>query len=120
MSAPELPPANHNQLTQIFNTGYVSGPGSKSLPFGPGASTIAEFVMNENPPGGFSNSGFTLAVSSPTVPGGILKYGSQRLRLQGDGTFTGETKVFEGTLSAENDTALNTLFVQRASIQGDH
>ena len=92
--------------TQIFNTGYIFGVGSKNLPFGPGTSTIAEFVMNENPPGGMRNSLFSLTVSSPTIPANLIKYGSQRLRLAGDGTYTGSTEVREGTLRIENDTAL--------------
>jgi autotransporter-associated beta strand protein len=39
-------------------------------------------------------------------PGSIIKLGSQRLIIQGDGTYSGSSEVAEGTLRIQNDTAL--------------
>ena len=46
-----------------------------------------------------------MADAKGTTGGGITKYGSQRLNIEGDGTYTGPVDVHEGVLSVQNDTA---------------
>ena len=48
------------------------------------------------------------AAGGPPTGGGITKYGSQRLDLQGAGTYSGAVTVQEGVLSVQNSTALGT------------
>ena len=93
--------------TLIYDTGYVTGSKIVNLPFGPGTGTIVELVMNEggNPFVPFIDP-WVLYAAYQTTGGGLVKFGSQRLSLQGDGTYSGATEVREGTLLAQNDTAL--------------
>ena len=101
--------------TLIFDSGFVSDPLPPGTPpvitvnYGPGTSTFIEIVMNE----GGGNPGtvwdiFHAAIFPNTPPGsnGIVKMGSRLLRMQGDGTYTGDVEVRSGTLRVQNDSAL--------------
>jgi autotransporter-associated beta strand protein len=95
------------QGQRIFDTGVVSGTGTINLAWGPGSSTIVTIVMNEG--GGQAGTVWTYSVvfsPAPTGGGGITKFGSKRLNLQGDGTYSGNVDIKEGVLRAQNDTAL--------------
>ncbi len=104
--------------TRIFTTGSVPGPGVFTVPYttpaaGQPGSGLVEIVVNEG--GGASpaqgNSWFYQATVTPTltVPqGGINKFGSKRLIIQGNGTYTGAVDVEEGVLRIQNDTALGS------------
>ncbi|MBY0512916.1 MAG: autotransporter-associated beta strand repeat-containing protein, partial [Gemmataceae bacterium] len=48
----------------------------------------------------------TGTVQDGATKGGLTKFGSKRLVLQGDGTYSGNNLIKEGTLRAQNDTAL--------------
>ena len=102
----------------IFDTGIVNGARSVTFPFGPGTSTRVELVMN---PGGNTNPGTVWELSAVTqVGGGLIKFGSKRLNLQGEGTYGGATEVREGVLRAQNDTALGRQFSGTATTQGSY
>jgi autotransporter-associated beta strand protein len=88
----------------ILDTGLVSNSKLVAINYGPGASTIVELVMNEG--GGEPGTAWELSVIIPTNGGSIVKMGSKRLNIQGDGTYTGDNEVREGTLRLYNDTAL--------------
>jgi autotransporter-associated beta strand protein len=88
----------------ILDTGFVSNSKLVTINYGPGASTIVELIMNEG--GGKSGTAWELSVIIPTNGGSIVKMGSKRLNIQGDGTYTGDNEVREGTLRLYNDTAL--------------
>lgn len=90
--------------TKLLDTGYVPGSKVVQVNYGPGASTTLELVMNEggNPDGG---TAWTLSVIIPTNGGSIVKFGSKRLNIQGDGSYTGDNEIREGTLRAQHDTA---------------
>jgi autotransporter-associated beta strand protein len=94
----------------IYDTGSVVGPGvSPVIPF-TSSNHLVEIVVNEGggsapPPNTWSYQ----ATFTPTLPapaGGINKFGSKRLNLQGAGTYTGAVDVKEGVLRIQNDTAL--------------
>ncbi|MBX9580938.1 MAG: autotransporter-associated beta strand repeat-containing protein [Gemmataceae bacterium] len=95
------------------DTGVYVGAGSYTLTYGPGSSTQVELVVNEgNKPDRdyltpFLNPDFwTFTVTLPNVPDGVIKFGSGRLSLQGDGTYDGDNSVVSGTLRLQHDTAL--------------
>jgi autotransporter-associated beta strand protein len=97
------------------DTGVSVGGGSYTLSYGPGTSTRVELVVNEGnkpdrdyltPPPFNSPDFWTFTVALPDVPDGIIKFGSGRLSLQGDGTYDGPNEVRAGTLRVQHDTAL--------------
>jgi autotransporter-associated beta strand protein len=103
------PPRGLPGSTLLFDTGAVKTSGSATVAY-PGAATIPanllEIVVN---PGGKGSGGWSYtAVVTPDNPGGggINKFGSQRLTLQADSTYTGPVDVQEGVLLIQNDTAL--------------
>ena len=69
-----------------------------------GSSTAIEVVVNEG--GGSGGSAWILNDVSVERPGGLVKLGSRMLSLRGEGTFSGASEIREGTLRAQNDTAL--------------
>ena len=97
------PPRGPGQV-RIYDTGLVNGARVITIPFGPGTGTTLELVMDEG--GGLAGTAWVLHDVSLTTDGGLIKLGSQRLNLLGDGTYGGATEVREGTLRARNDTAL--------------
>ena len=90
--------------TRILDTGFVSGTGTVSATYGPGASTLVEVVVNEG--GTAVGTIWDLTDVSISSSGGIIKLGSKKLTLQADGTYSGITQVAEGTLRVQHDTAL--------------
>jgi autotransporter-associated beta strand protein len=91
----------------IYDSGLVSQTGTAIINFGGGTSTKIEIVMNEG--GGEFGTFWSLdnvAITTSEGGGGLIKLGSKRLNLQGDGTYPGATEVREGTLRVQNDTAL--------------
>ncbi len=107
----------------IFDTGLVSGSKTITVPYGPGLSTVVEIVMNEG--NGVPGTAWTYTLSiqpSFVTSGGITKFGSKRLNLQGDGLFTGDVDIAEGVVRAQNDTALgigtgNTIVESGAALE---
>jgi autotransporter-associated beta strand protein len=87
--------------------GPVSGSGTLTATYGPGASTIIEIVMDAGggPPGTVWTYTGTITPTSVGA-GGITKLGSQRLVLQGDGTYTGPVDIKQGVLLDQNNSAL--------------
>jgi autotransporter-associated beta strand protein len=108
---------------RILDTGFVNNlpdlnTRTIEFPFGPGASTRVELIVNE---GGNPNPGTVWELSAETeVDGGLTKFGSKRLSLQGEGTYGGVTEVREGTLRSQNDTALGRKFSGTAGTQGTY
>lgn len=96
--------------TKIFDTGLVSGSGTATFPYGPGTGTQVEFVMDEG--GGSSGTAweFTATINPDIDTGlsGLLKLGSQRLNIEGPGTYFGGVEVRQGVVRALNNTALGT------------
>lgn len=94
----------------IYDTGLVSGTNTFTVAYGPGPSTFVELIMNEG--GGLSGTAWVYSATvNPTgAPkiGGITKFGSKRLTLQGDGTYSGEVDVKEGVLRTQNDSGLGS------------
>jgi autotransporter-associated beta strand protein len=101
----------------IYSTGGpVSGSATVNVNYGPigsFTSTFITIVMNQG--GGTSGTAWTYtATINPSASGGtagvgaggITKLGSQKLNLEGDGTYTGAVDVYEGVLRAQNNTAL--------------
>ena len=82
----------------VLNSKIVTGV------YGPATSTAIEVVVNEG--GGSSGSAWILNDVSVERPGGLVKLGSRMLSLRGDGTYSGAGEIREGTLRAQNDTAL--------------
>ena len=96
--------------TAFIDTGLISGSGTAVGTFGPGATTKIEIVMN--PGGGQPGTVWTLSNIAITTTGGdsgLVKLGSKRLVLEGEGTYPGGTDIREGTIQARNDTALGQL-----------
>jgi large repetitive protein len=95
--------------TIIFDTGLVSGGATINVPYGPGPSTFVEIVMNPGgqPPGTIWDI-FNITITPDISPEGtgLTKMGSRLMRVQGDGTFTGDVEVQAGTLRVQNDSAL--------------
>jgi autotransporter-associated beta strand protein len=92
--------------TKLFDTGSVSGTGKASIHYS-GGSTVIEIIMDEG--GGPAGTAwtYTAQVIPDTIgAGGITKLGSKRLRIQGDGTYTGPVDIQEGVLRIQSDTAL--------------
>jgi autotransporter-associated beta strand protein len=92
--------------TKIFDTGSVSGVGVATANYS-GNSTLVEIIMDEGggPIGTFWT--YTAQIFPDTFGGGgILKLGSKRLNIQGDGTYTGADEVKEGVMRIQNDAAL--------------
>ncbi len=108
------PPRGPGQVL-IFDTGVVNGAKVVNIPFGPGTGTTVELVMNEG--GGQPGTAWVLNDVSIQLAGGLVKLGSKRLNLQGDGTYSGATEVREGTLRAQNDTALGQSSTGTATTQ---
>lgn len=76
-----------------------------------GTSTFIEIVMNEGGGGTATEWYLTNVQIIPTTTnavGGITKVGSQRLILQGEGTYTGDVNVRDGVVRVMNDTGLGT------------
>jgi len=97
----------------IFTTGGpVSGTATVTVNYGPignFSSTFITIVMNMG--GGQSGTAWTYTAtivpnSATSPPGGITKLGSQKLNIEGDGTYTGPVDVKQGVLRAQNNTAL--------------
>jgi autotransporter-associated beta strand protein len=86
--------------------GKVSGTGTLSAPYGPGTSTIIDIVVDDG--GGLPGTAWTYTgtINPAGGLGGITKLGSQRLILQGDGTYTGPVDIKQGVLLDQNNTAL--------------
>jgi autotransporter-associated beta strand protein len=102
------PPFGRTGSVLDFDTTPVSTPGTQTVPY-PGTSTVASNVLEVdlNQGGGGGGSWSYSVTVIPTNPkGGITKFGSQRLDLQGPGSFTGSNIVAEGVLRVQNDTAL--------------
>jgi len=92
--------------TALATTGFVTGTGTlPSQAYASGTSSLAEIDMAETAP---SSQWAYTATFFPTGAGtgGIIKLGSKRLNLQGDGTFTGPVDVRQGVLRVQNDSAL--------------
>ncbi len=104
------PPQGQPGSTLIADTTLVSGTGVLTVNYGPGPTTEVEVVVNEGggQPGTLWNYNITLTPNVATGRAGLIKLGSQRLNLQGDGTYTGPVDVRQGILRAQNDTALGT------------
>lgn len=102
------PPRGQPGSTRIFDTGQVSGSATVLVPYGPGASTLVEIVLNEGgtDPGTVWDYTATIQPIAVTGMGGIIKFGSKRLTVQGDGTYRGDVDIREGIVRAQNDTAL--------------
>jgi autotransporter-associated beta strand protein len=89
--------------------GPVSGTGTLTATYGPGASSVIEIIVNKG--GGTVGAAWTYtATIIPTTvqPGGITKLGSQALILQGDGTYQGNVDIRQGLLIDQNNTGLGT------------
>src|SRR5207244_1363425 len=70
--------------------GQVSGTGTVTVNYGPGATSIIEIIINQG--GGQSGTvwTYTATVQAAGVSGsGAIKHGSGLLDIQGDGTFGG-------------------------------
>ena len=93
----------------IYDTGEVSNTGHVDITYGPGTGTIVTLIMN---PGGNPDPGTWWYLNNvQIIPkslslSGLIKYGSQRLNIQGEGTYTGTVDIAEGVLRAQNNTAL--------------
>ncbi len=83
---------NNNRSSDIFLNG-VAGIGVEQL----GPNPTSELALTA-----------AVADFNGITGGGISKYGSQRLDLQGFGSYTGTVTVSEGVLRAQNNTALGT------------
>ncbi len=99
--------------TRIYDSGLVGGMVVNAVvPYGPpgpgGPSTQIEIVVDEG--GGTPGTAWTYTASiQPNAGvggGGLTKLGTNRLILQGDGTYTGAVDVKEGTLRVQNNSAL--------------
>jgi autotransporter-associated beta strand protein len=104
------PPRYAAGSTRVFDTGQVAGTGTTTQHVG-GTSNLIEIVVNEggniNATKEFPPWDYTATITPDNAgPGGIIKYGSQRLHLQGPGTYTGSVEVAEGILVDQNDTGL--------------
>ncbi|MBX9583214.1 MAG: autotransporter-associated beta strand repeat-containing protein, partial [Gemmataceae bacterium] len=117
------PPRGEAGSTRILDTGYINNapdltPRTLEFPFGPGTSNRVELVVNE----GGNPDPFTVweLSAEAEVDGGLIKFGSKRLSLQGEGTYGGVTEVREGTLRSQNDTALGRKFSGTARTQGTY
>jgi autotransporter-associated beta strand protein len=86
--------------------GKVSGSGTLVANYGPGPFTQIEIIVDAG--GGLSGTvwTYTATVNPAGARGGVTKLGSQRLILQGDGTYTGPVDVKQGVLLNQNDTGL--------------
>ncbi|HET6573645.1 MAG TPA: MBG domain-containing protein [Fimbriiglobus sp.] len=90
--------------SKVIDTGAVLNSKIVTGVYGPDTATAIEVVVNEG--GGSSTSAWILNDVSVERPGGLVKTGSRMLSLRGEGTYSGASEVREGTLRAQNDTAL--------------
>src|SRR5207244_9689346 len=85
------PPRGQPGSTRIYDSGYIgtNGPVTVTINYGPGASTFVEIVVNER---GNPNAGtawqYNVVIVGNGRFGGITKWGSKRLNIQGDGTYS--------------------------------
>ena len=92
--------------------GPVSGTGTITISYGPQGGFSSNFitiVMNQGggQTGTVWNYNATVNPSAQTLAaGGILKLGSQKLNIQGDGTYTGPDDIQQGVVRLQNDTGL--------------
>jgi autotransporter-associated beta strand protein len=96
--------------TKLADTGLISGTGTLSVSF-PALSTSTsnqlELVFDEGSNLGFGNWSYTATITANNPGGGgITKFGSRRLNLQGEGTYSNANEVQNGVLRVQNDTAL--------------
>src|SRR5262249_3247786 len=86
----------------------VSGAATVVVNYGPGTSTQVEIVMNEGngQPGTVWDYTATIQPNASARKAGITKFGSRRLNLQGDGSYSGDVNIAEGLIRAQHDTAL--------------
>ncbi len=117
-------PTNKNTATIVVNytstnatvtatqTGSGSGwnPGGSVGPYGPVTSTDITIVVNQGNSRQKSTQWNYKASIVPNVPvgGGIIKLGSQRLIVQGPGTYTGDVDIQQGVLLNQNNTGLGS------------
>ncbi|MDB5307092.1 MAG: hypothetical protein JWO38_1294 [Gemmataceae bacterium] len=104
---PPVPPVGG--ANKIYDSGSVIYANTVDVPFN-STSTILDLVMNEPPPapapGVRTNTDWVVPEASIPYTGGLVKLGYGQLALQGPGTYTQATNVVEGTLLAQNNTAL--------------
>ena len=89
------------------------GPTTVTVPYGPGPSTLVEVVVNpEYTPTADHLNAWQVTVTLPDTgdgavkTDGLVKTGSKRVRLQGDGAYSGAVDVQAGTLVVQHDAAL--------------
>ncbi len=108
-------PGNPNGAIDIANTGgKVSGSGTLTVnyaPIGGFSTTDITLVMDQG--GGLSGTAWTYTATvvpkaSPASAGGLVKLGSQKLNIEGSGTYTGAVDIQAGVLRDQNDTGLGT------------
>jgi len=107
-------PTDPNAVDIANTGGKVSGTGTLTVnyaPIGPYSSTDITLVMDQG--GGLSGTAWTYTATivpkaSPSSAGGIVKLGSQKLNIQGDGTYTGAVDIQAGVLRNQNDTGLGS------------
>jgi autotransporter-associated beta strand protein len=87
--------------------GQVQGTGTLTGTYGPGPFTTIEIIVDAGggPPGTFWTYSGTITPTSVGA-GGITKLGSQRLILQGDGTYSGLVDIKKGVVLDQNNTGL--------------
>jgi len=85
--------------TTPFSTSFITEP---LITYGPGNGDLVEIDVAA---GGVWMYTATFTPNN-TLPGGIIKYGSQRLILQGAGSYTGSVDVAQGALLIQNSSAL--------------
>ena len=93
----------------IYPSTNLTGSGSTPvIAFGPGPSTEIEIVIDGGvvaPNADWSYSG-SVTVDPTYFTGGIIKLGSQRLTLEGNGTYQGGVNVRQGVVEDLNNTGL--------------
>jgi autotransporter-associated beta strand protein len=87
--------------------GQVQGTGTLTGTYGPGPFTTIEIIVDAGggPPGTFWTYSGSITPTSVGA-GGITKLGSQRLILQGDGTYSGSVDIKKGVVLDQNNTGL--------------
>ncbi len=106
----------HSVTTVLPTSGAFGGPPATNIKlgpviknYGPETSTQIEIIINQG--GGLSGTAWNFSATLNPIgstPGGINKLGSQRLIIQGPGTFTGNVNVEQGVVLDENDTGLGS------------
>jgi autotransporter-associated beta strand protein len=106
--------------TPIFTTaGRVFGSATVTIPYGvpPGSNTYISVVIDRgNASVPFSYWDYQATVTPGPMPsGGLTKYGSGMLDIQGPGFYTGPVSVQGGVLLDQNNTALGSASTQTSA-----